>query len=272
MIKVSIVTVTYNCKTIIKETLENILQQDYCNKEVLIIDGNSTDGTLDILNRITNKLDYFSSEPDRGIFDAMNKSLNHVTGDYVIFMNAGDRFVNNHIISDVFNDCKGYEDLIYGDDYIQTSLGYKLRKASAIYTKNPTRRDFVFKSQGFCHQALFTKTEILKRIKFNLNYPLGADYDTTAQVFLKGNHLIRYVGKPIAIFDDRHGGASHNHVRRIYKERMLMFSYRPTFIDWLLITKKVYINILKSLIEDLFPNLSDKIRRENYIAQIIDEK
>lgn len=272
MIKVSIVTVTYNCKSIIRETLENILQQNYCNKEVLVIDGNSTDGTLDILNLIADKLDYFSSKPDKGIFDAMNKSLNHVTGDYVIFMNAGDRFVNNHIISDVFNDYNGDEDLIYGDDYIQTNLGYKLRKASAIYTNNPTQRDLVFKSQGFCHQALFTKTGILKRIKFNLNYPLGADYDTTAQVFFKGNHLIKYVGKPIAIFDDRHGGASHNQVRKIYKERMLMFKYQPTFIDWLLITKKVYISTFKILIERLFPNLSDRKRRRHYISQIVNEK
>jgi glycosyltransferase involved in cell wall biosynthesis len=252
--------------------LENVLRQDYGNKEVLVIDGNSTDGTLDILNLFATKFDYFLSEPDEGIFDAMNKSLNHVTGDYVIFINAGDRFVNDHIISEIFDGYDGDDDLIYGDDYIQTNLGYKLRKANAIYTRNPTRRDLVFKSQGFCHQSLFTKIAILKKIKFNVNYSLGADYDTTAQIYFKGNHKIRYVDQPIAIFDDRNGGASHNQVEKIFKERILMFEYQPTFLDWLFVIKNIYISGIKKIIEHLFPNLSDKRRKRNYISKIVDEK
>lgn len=272
MKKVSIVTVTYNCKSIIRETLENVLRQDYDNKEVLIIDGNSTDGTLDVLNLFAAEFDYFLSEPDKGIFDAMNKSLNHVTGDYVIFINAGDRFVNDHIISDIFDGYDGDDDLIYGDDYIQTNLGYKLRRADAIYTRNPTRRDLVFKSQGFCHQSLFTKTVILKWIKFNVNYSLGADYDTTAQIFFKGNHKIKNVGQPIAIFDDRNGGASHNRVKEIYKERILMFEYQPTFVDRFLVEKEIYIIGIKKIVEHLFPKLSNKRRRKKYISKIVDEK
>jgi glycosyltransferase involved in cell wall biosynthesis len=272
MIKVSIVTVTYNCKTIIKETLENILQQDYCNKEVLIIDGNSTDGTLDVLNRITNKLDYFSSEPDKGIFDAMNKSLNHVTGDYVIFMNAGDRFVNNHIVSDIFNNYSGDDDLIYGDIYVQNDLGYILKKANAIYTHPHSIRDLVFYAQGFSHQSLFTKVEMLKKIRFNTTFQLGADYYTTWRIYEEGNHKIKYINKPISIFDDVHGGASHNRhsFQIVLAERLKMFSYHLTLSDRIKILRCECLSNIKYFLFCFFPTLTSlyRNRKRHYLKNI----
>ena len=86
--------------------------------EYIIIDGASQDGTLNIVYKYQNYITKILSEPDKGIFDAMNKSLNYVTGKYILFMNAGDTFANEHIVSDIFKDYNGDDDLLYGDECI----------------------------------------------------------------------------------------------------------------------------------------------------------
>ncbi len=180
----------------------------------------------------------------------MNKSLNYVTGEYVLFMNAGDRFVSSHIVSDIFGKQEYHEDLIYGDVYIQNELGYLFCKADAIYSKKPTKKELVFKSQGFCHQSLFTKTSMLKNVGFNLKYPLGADYDTTAQIYYKGNQEIFYVGQPIL------------------KERADFFGYKPLICVYLYAYKEIIINKVKAIIESLFPNIVRTQRMKKYKVEI----
>lgn len=263
--KISVVTVTYNCVNTLAETLDSVIGQDYGHLEYVVIDGNSKDGTLEAIRSRQDRISVVVSEPDKGIFDAMNKSLNYVTGEYVLFMNSGDRFVNNHVVSDIFQGTSHSEDIIYGDTYMQNSLGFILRKADAIYQHHPTKRDLVFRSQGFSHQSLFTKTKILKEIGFNLQYPLGADYDTTAQVYAKGNHLLFYTGFPIAIFDDRDGGASHTHrfMPSIYEERVKMFGYTLTCKDKLsLLVRKISKNTKHRLMA-LCPTLTSIYRKKH---------
>lgn len=102
MKKISIVTVTYNCEKAIKETILSVLAQDYSCLEYVIIDGASKDSTLSIIQSFGDKIHKIVSEKDKGIFDAMNKSLAYITGEYVLFMNAGDTFVNSHVVSDIF--------------------------------------------------------------------------------------------------------------------------------------------------------------------------
>lgn len=268
MKKISIVTVTYNCASTIEETLLSVINQDYKNLEYIIIDGASKDDTLSIINSYSMYCDKIVTEPDRGIFDAMNKSLDYVTGEYVLFMNAGDKFVNEHIISSIFDNYSSDYDLIYGDVYIQTEFGFMFRKSKAIYNTNPSKRDLVFKSQGFCHQSLFTRADILKKIKFNLDYPLGADFDTTARVYFEGNHKIFNVGFPISIFDNRTGGASHNREKQIYAERCKMFDYELSFIDYFLIFKIILVTKLKIFLERVFPYIVKKRREKHYIKNV----
>lgn len=262
--KVSIVTVTYNCENTISETLASVVNQDYKNKEYVVIDGASKDKTLSIIKEYESSIDIMISEPDKGIFDAMNKSLDYVTGDYVIFINSGDKFVNSHIVKDIFEGKNYSEDLIYGDVYVQTRYGFKLRKADAIYQYNPSKRDLVFKSQGFCHQSLFTKVSALKKERFDLSYSIGADYDTTARVFYHGAQKIVNVGFPIAVFDDRVGGASHYKEVKMYKERFNMFKYNPTIIDWIKVYKQFYVTIIKRNLENLFPEFVKSHREKKY--------
>lgn len=266
--KISVVTVCFNCRNTIEETIRSVISQDYPNIEYIVIDGGSSDGTLNVVNKYQTKIKTIVSEPDQGIFDAMNKSLKYITGYYVLFLNTGDKLVNSHIVSDIFGKQEYHEDLIYGDVYIQNELGYLFCKADAIYSKNPTKKELVFKSQGFCHQSLFTKTSMLKNIGFNLKYPLGADYDTTAQIYYKGNQEIFYVGQPISIFDDRTGGASHNKIVQILKERADFFGYKPLICVYLYAYKEIIINKVKAIIESLFPNIVRTQRMKKYKVEI----
>lgn len=265
--KISVVTVSFNCKHVIEETILNVLGQTYLDKEYVIIDGASTDGTLDIIKKHEPGISCIVSEPDKGIFDAMNKSLDYVTGDYVIFMNAGDRFVHCNVLSDIFAGKTYDADLIYGDTYLQTVFGYKLQKAHAIYLQNPTKKDLVFKSQGICHQSILTKVSILRNIKFNLAYPMGADYDTTAQIFYKGNHKLIYVGFPISIFDDRTGGASHGQILRVLKERRIYFNYK-SILFYPRAYYRYFIGLIKKILGSLFPLLVNTYRKKKYMSSI----
>lgn len=270
--KISIVTVTYNCFNVVEETLHSVTNQDYEILEYVVIDGASKDGTLDIIKRYKDKITVLVSEPDHGIFDAMNKSLDYVHGDYVLFMNAGDKFVDDHVVSNIFDNYAGNDDLIYGDMYVQNDMGFLLRCGRDIYSHPHTTRDLVFKAQGFSHQSLFTKTEMLKMVKFNTKFRLGADYHTTWRIFKEGNHKILYVNQPICIFDNRNGGASHNKdsADEVLRERLKMFQYRLTWDDKVKIKVNRCIDNLKLWAFGTFPNLTKKYRnaKRNYVYEI----
>lgn len=264
MFKISIVTVTYNCEDMVEDTILSVISQNYDNMEYIVIDGGSKDGTINIIRLYENYIRTFISEPDKGIFDAMNKSLDYVTGDYVLFLNAGDKFINDHVLSDVFNQYDEDDDLIFGDTYVMTKYGYRLRKSDAIYIKNASKRDYVFKGQGICHQSLFTKVNSLKKVKFDLAYPLGADYDTTAKIFFGGKGSIRYCEIPVAVFDDRNGGVSHYKEMAVFKERVKMFDYTPSIIDYFVILYNCYMTKVKGFLENCFPGPVSAYRKKKY--------
>lgn len=114
--KITIVTVCFNAVKSIEETMLSVLNQTYLNIEYIIIDGGSTDGTVDIIKKYADRLAYWVSEPDKGIYDAMNKGITVATGDYINFMNAGDTFASGSSVSDTFTetDTTG-PDIIYGN-------------------------------------------------------------------------------------------------------------------------------------------------------------
>lgn len=262
MYKVSIVTVTFNCETEIRKTIESVISQDYNNLEYVIVDGKSSDGTINVINDYIDGISAFISEKDNGIFDAMNKALKYITGDYVIYMNSGDRFMNSHVVSDIFVTYSGDADLIYGDIYVENDLGLLFRKANAIYERPFSKRDLVFRSQGFSHQSLFTKSTILKTIGFDLRFPLGADYYTTYLIFLNGNHKLFYVDFPISVFDDKSPGASHGkrYIPEIIEERIVMFNYRLTLYDKILLFCNRSFQNFKWYLIERYPLLTAKYR------------
>lgn len=170
MKKISIVTVTYNCVDTIEKSIRSVIDQNYGNIEYIICDGASNDGTKEIIERYREYIDWYVSEPDSGIYNAMNKALDHVTGDIVEFLNGDDFFADNEVISRVEREFSDHLDLdiLVGKDALNIVSGIHY----------PNRFLNVYVDAIFPHQALFAKTYIFDRIgKFNENYRICADRD-----------------------------------------------------------------------------------------------
>jgi len=129
---ISIITVTYNCVELIEATLLSIFNQNYSNVELIIVDGASTDGTMDIVKKYEHKIATIISEPDKGLYDAMNKGLKLATGDYVWYMNAGDHIHAPDTISKMTKDLPSQTDIIYGEIYMVDDKRNKIGTRSEI--------------------------------------------------------------------------------------------------------------------------------------------
>ena len=166
--KITIVTVVFNDKNTIEQTINSVLNQSYPNIEYIVIDGGSDDGTQNIITSYQDKLAHYSSEPDNGIYDAMNKGIRQASGAWINFMNAGDEFYNNDVIKDIFP-LDGDVDLVYG-------------KNQCIYTyfdrvNVPEPFNRLKYGMIFSHQSMFVKTALMKSEPFDLNFKISADYN-----------------------------------------------------------------------------------------------
>jgi len=155
--KISIVTVTYNAANELEQTVASIADQTYANVELVIIDGNSSDNTLDILQQYRDKIDYLVSEPDSGIYDAMNKGLKAATGDYVLFLNAGDYFCDDHSLENLICSAREPFDILYGDiQLVGTNGAIRHHRAKQFSHENLLKHG----TSVLCHQAILVKREI----------------------------------------------------------------------------------------------------------------
>jgi glycosyltransferase involved in cell wall biosynthesis len=167
--KVSIVTVVKNDESHIEKTIQSVLAQNYPDLEYIIVDGRSTDHTPDIINKYKEQITKIISEADLGLFDAMNKAVTLASGEWINFMNSGDRFVNDSIISDVFSTEMQSVDIIYGNSIVELKNG----KTRLLKVNNKQ----AFWKRYINHQSIFTKTKLLRNRPFNLKYDLCSDFD-----------------------------------------------------------------------------------------------
>ena len=157
--RISVVTVCYNAVDCIEQTMLSVLDQTYHDIEYIIIDGGSTDGTVDIIKKYADRLAYWISEPDKGIYDAMNKGIAVATGDYINFMNAGDTFRDQSSIYTYVDVIKPESEIIYGDVIIKYHSRFQYRK--------PLWLDHLSECLPFCHQSVIVKTGLLRDRQFD---------------------------------------------------------------------------------------------------------
>ncbi len=198
--KISIVTVCYNAIASIEETILSVINQDYPDTEYIIIDGGSTDGTVDIIRKYEHRIAKWISEPDHGIYDAMNKGIDNASGDYINFMNAGDRFYDRTVLSRVCETASD-EDVIYGDAVMVTEY--------CAFTQQPQPLSQFVRTLPFCHQAAFAKSSLMRKFRFDTSFRSAADYHFMYTLWHDG-HSFGYVPSPIAIFDARAGFSAKN--------------------------------------------------------------
>jgi len=224
--KISVITITYNAKDFIEATLQNVINQSYLNIEYVVIDGASNDGTLEIIERYKEKIDILVTEPDKGIYDAMNKGINNATGDYIIFMNAGDEFFDLQTIEKAFTNHNN-EDFVYGD----TVMVGKNGQERDWYKKKPKQDVISYRSfingMVICHQSMFIKRSIA--LPYRLDLKISADIDWCVRC-LKQAKTFRDSGIVIAKFLD--GGLSQTKRQKAWKERFTIlkqhFGLLPT--------------------------------------------
>ena len=230
MIKFTIVTCTYNAEAVLQRTLDSVMKQTYCNIEHLIIDGVSKDKTLTMVKAYQHKNDVGESaheilvfsEPDKGLYDAMNKGIDRATGDYLIFLNAGDVFSSEDTLEFV-EGCVGEGEelpgVLYGDTDIVNMEGHFLRHRRLTPPKRLSWRSFMW-GMLVCHQSFYARADIAKGIHYNLDYRFSADVDWCIRIMRESarRHLpLRNVNAVITNYLD--GGMSVQNHKASLKER-----------------------------------------------------
>ena len=232
-VKITVATVTYNAADVIARTLSSVEQQDYPYVEHLIIDGNSHDGTLaEFLHyqernaREARHEVNAVSEPDKGIYDAMNKALAMATGDYIVFLNAGDKFHDEKVLSHIAACASGDTGVIYGDTDIVDFNGNFIRHRRLSPPEHLTSRSFL-SGMLVCHQAFFARTDIARNIKYNLNYSFSADYDWCIRIMRRAERMKRtLVNSHTIVADYLDGGTTVKNHRKSLVERFAVMSHR----------------------------------------------
>lgn len=206
--KISVITVCYNADQCIEKTILSVINQTYKDIEYIIIDGGSNDGTLDIIKKYSTKITSWISEPDKGIYDAMNKGLKKVTGDWINFMNAGDCFTDKDVISKLFTTPISQNiKFIYGDiNFIHKNQHIHIHALKPKYIKN---------RMPCSHQALFVRN--MEDITFNLKYHIASDYDVVYRFYMQYKEAIfKYI--PIIICNFDGNGISSSRPLETFKE------------------------------------------------------
>ncbi len=174
--KISIITITYNAEKVLERTIISILSQTYKNIEYIIIDGASKDGTLKIVEKYKNDIDIFITEPDKGLYDAMNKGLKAATGEYVWFMNAGDEIFDENTTENIFKNIEA--DIYYGNALFVNDNGehegLRDKITPHLLPVNLNWKDLRF-GMTVCHQAFIARKSIAPL--YDLNHPYSADID-----------------------------------------------------------------------------------------------
>lgn len=186
--KFSVITVTYNAESVLEDTILSVISQTYHHVEYIIVDGASKDGTLSIINRYKDRITKVISEPDKGLYDAMNKGIRQATGDYLCFLNAGDSFHEDNTLQQIVHTIteKELPDVLYGETALVNNKRHFLRMRRLSTPEVLTWKSF---KQGMlvCHQAFFAKTSLTE--PYDLQYRFSADFDWCIRVMKKARTL-----------------------------------------------------------------------------------
>lgn len=223
----SVITVVFNNVKDIERTIKSVIQQSYTNIEFIVIDGGSSDGTLDTIKKYKNQINHLISEPDNGIYDAMNKGLLLAKGDYVLFMNSGDEIYEKDTVQKVFSSAKD-ADIYYGETEM---LNEQLLSEGIRRHQSPDKLTLSSFKYGMSvsHQAIYIKRSLTKL--YNLEYKLSSDIDWILASIGRSQKIINtklYVAKYLM------GGMSKKKHRESLSERYYIFRKYYGFIPNLL--------------------------------------
>ena len=220
--KISIITVTYNAASVLKRTLDSVKAQSWQQIEHLIIDGASKDETISMAETYKAQCPYevvILSEPDKGLYDAMNKGLRLATGDYLVFLNAGDTLHAADTLETIVRSAQPLPGVLYGDTAITDEQGNFLHLRRLRPPKKLTWKSF---RQGMlvCHQAFYALTDIAKNLSYDPRYRYSADVDWCIRVMKEAQkRQLPLVNTQAILADYQEEGQTTIHHRDSLKER-----------------------------------------------------
>ena len=184
----SVITVTYNAEKVLEDTIQSVISQTYHHVEYIIVDGASKDGTMAIVNRYRDRISQVVSEPDKGLYDAMNKGIALATGDYLCFLNAGDSFHEDDTLQKMVHSINANElpDVLYGQTALVDTERHFLRMRRLSAPETLSWKSF---KQGMlvCHQAFFARHTLVE--PYDLQYRFSADFDWCIRIMMKARTL-----------------------------------------------------------------------------------
>lgn len=211
--KISIITVCYNSSNCIEKTLKSVISQKSPNYEYIVIDGKSSDNTLEIINKYKEKISVIISEPDKGIYDAMNKGVSYAHGDYVLFINSGDSFYSSSTLGEISELIDGKKDLYYGDIENIMDYGNVIVKPESIGK--------IATNMVFSHQAVLTKRSLLLDFPFDLHFRYAADYDFLSKMYFQGR-TFEYINIIICTTPIEEGATYSNKQKSLSEHRAIL--------------------------------------------------
>ncbi|WP_309608872.1 glycosyltransferase family 2 protein [Flavobacterium sp.] len=228
MPKVSIITINYNDQKGLVKTIESVINQTHLDFEYIIIDGNSSDGSKEIIQKYKNKITYSISEPDSGIYNAMNKGIKVAKGDYLLFLNSGDQFIDEKVIEKIIPQLNNEISIYYGN------LVYSSNGIPKMLNIPPSELSFsYFLDYSLPHPASFIKRELFfKYFTYNESLKIISDWEFFIYTICKMNEPYKHIDIVIADFDD--GGISslkENNQSLINERNQVLKSHFPLFQD-----------------------------------------
>ena len=222
--KYSVITINYNNSEGLRHTIESVAGQTYKDYEYIIIDGGSTDGSVEVIKKYADRIDYWVSEPDGGIYNAMNKGVAQAHGVYCIFMNSGDRFYEQNVLEKV-NTVNPTEDVVVGKVSIDDENHIISPPPLGILTM------YHLYSGSIPHQGSFIRTNLLRKYPYDEKLKISSDWKFFVQILILNNGSIRYLDEFVARYDTEGLSSSNPKLMRQEKEEVMSVIFPPRVLD-----------------------------------------
>lgn len=239
--KFSVITVNYNNKEGLEKTILSVISQNYKDYEYIIVDGGSTDGSLKVIEKYAQYFSWWCSEPDKGVYNAMNKGVDHAKGEYINFMNSGDCFYDDNTLNNVASE-QSAADVLYGN-WIRW---YNSDKQFLIKAPPIVKFAYFYNGDNICHQAMFIRSKIHQKEKYEERFKVLADWALWQKLSFD-NYLFEYLPHTICVFDANSGLSEK--CRDIMMRERLSIRLKHPFRFFFLIIRRIPFYVKRNILQ-----------------------